>query len=766
MFECLHERAEFQCYVPLFGVFYGNYHGRVFLVREEGELRVPIVACDSVLEDDVLLISCTDSDDSTAGHVEDLDGTPQIGDAVMRCIRSRRAFQQGCVLATLGSLLRRHLQLHAFNKDWPLLRIVGQSDDTYVGGPPRLLYPGFAEIQRIDREECDVRTNTDKLKALCPRGGVEGIPDSILEAQGGEIHGFKCVGAFVGAPTDAGTAYRTRELAKVLASRLAPLDSLDTMHDSPSMTGVRATKYGYLRRCANRLCNHWQRLMPPSIVNPVLDAVVEPRLRATLELISQAAASDPATQERWWRESALPTDMGGVDVGGTTDRSQPAFCSCLLACCERLIAQSTPHTDLDIVADASPTWEAMRAAYAELSNRRDAIAARHSLMDAPSYTTVRGGLWKGYYRPAHLPKALPPLAELASPSSNKPKVSVTQRLLTKVNHHGRWLDCLDAAHGADAENPTCPIAHREATRFISVSQPGAGAAFDVSPDGTFATTVQSLDFTVMMQWRGGLDIAEYAAVSSGDEEGGAPLDRRGDSLANSGEYNRRHNRVLRANLDMVSAVAIGPVVQGDKAAPEKTAPINETHVLDIAEVGGDETTGADVCIEVKCPSSLTLKRSQGKGSVKNGGQPAKVGHRYAFGNTEEWYRRSILGCKRRGRRADGPLNHDTGRGFVPRTDGQYADALRKGNRVVTMIVESHGGITPHALSYVGYLSGRARSARARDSTVYGRSRTSPRSFYTHHLQRISLAAQLGNAKAIRMSIRARKLKAFTGGVCA
>ena len=103
---------------------------------------------------------------------------PSCG-AFVRDVPSSR----GCVLATLGSLLRRHLQLHAFNKDWPLLRIVGQSDDTYVGGPPRLLYPGFAEIQRIDREECDVRTNTDKLKALCPRGGVEGIPDSILEAK-------------------------------------------------------------------------------------------------------------------------------------------------------------------------------------------------------------------------------------------------------------------------------------------------------------------------------------------------------------------------------------------------------------------------------------------------------------------------------------------------------------------------------------------------------------------------------------------------------
>ena len=59
--------------------------------------------------------------------------------------------------------------------------------------------------------------------------GVEGIPAYILDAQGGEIHGFKCVGAFVGTPTAEGTAYRSRELSKALKSRLDPLDSLDAM---------------------------------------------------------------------------------------------------------------------------------------------------------------------------------------------------------------------------------------------------------------------------------------------------------------------------------------------------------------------------------------------------------------------------------------------------------------------------------------------------------------------------------------------------------
>ena len=308
--------------------------------------------------------------------------------------------------------------------------------------------------------------------------------------------------------------------------------------------------------------------------------------------------------------------------------------------------------------------------------------------------------------------------------------------------------------------------------LVSVSQPGAGAAFDVSPDGTFATTIQSLDFTVMMQWCGGIDIAEGSTISSGDEDGGAPLDRKGDKLANAGEYNRRHNRVLRANYDMVSAVAIGPVVKGDKAAPEKTASINETHVLDLAEIGGDETTGGDVCIGSQVPvvphPEAVARQRQCKERRLNGGQPAKVGHRfkrtiiYAFGNTEEWYRRSILGCKRQGRRADGPLNHGTGRGFV------HA-ARRRSIRGCSSKGEpsrDHDRRNPRgrdtARALVRRLPQRActQCTRAGLDSVRSLTDEPPFSFYTHHLQRISLAAQLGNAKAIRLSLRARKLKAF------
>ena len=46
--------------------------------------------------------------------------------------------------------------------------------------------------------------------------------------------------------------------------------------------------------------------------------------------------------------------------------------------------------------------------------------------------------------------------------------------------------------------------------------------------------------------------------------------------------------------------------------------------------------------------------------MKDGGSVANVGHLYAFGNTEEWYRIKILGVKARGREGhDRPFDHST-----------------------------------------------------------------------------------------------------------
>ena len=112
-------------------------------------------------------------------------------------------------------------------------------------------------------------------------------------------------------------------------------------------------------------------------------------------------------------------------------------------------------------------------------------------------------------------------------------------------------------------------------------------------------------------------------------------------------------------------------------------------------------------------------------------------------------------CGRRVR--DKAFCHKLGKGYVAAVDGQYYDAIHvKKIRVVPMIIEAQGGITPHAIAHIGYLARRAKGRGARDSTNYGKSRTSTKSFFVHHCQRLALAAQQYNAKAILKSLAGYK----------
>ncbi len=63
--------------------------------------------------------------------------------------------------------------------------------------------------------------------------------------------------------------------------------------------------------------------------------------------------------------------------------------------------------------------------------------------------------------------------------------------------------------------------------------------------------------------------------------------------------------------------------------------MNEGHVVDAAEIGGEEDTGADMLYEIKCKSPLKQHFSCGRGSATHGGAPAYMGRKIGFGSTEE-----------------------------------------------------------------------------------------------------------------------------------
>ena len=98
----------------------------------------------------------------------------------------------------------------------------------------------------------------------------------------------------------------------------------------------------------------------------------------------------------------------------------------------------------------------------------------------------------GYYRPSGLPlvSKMPPVSDLYSEQSTSPVPK--QGTLAQIASHERWLRCLAACERLDAEmDDPEGVKHREATRFIAVSQFASGAWLDLCPDGRHSSKITS-----------------------------------------------------------------------------------------------------------------------------------------------------------------------------------------------------------------------------------------------------------------------------------
>ena len=109
----------------------------------------------------------------------------------------------------------------------------------------------------------------------------------------------------------------------------------------------------------------------------------------------------------------------------------------------------------------------------------------------------------------------------------------------------------------------------------------------------------------------------------------------------------------------------------------------------------------------------------------------------------------MLGLAGRGAQADGPLNRATGAGWVKaRTNHDYADAHSKQIGVTLLLLENTGAIGPELDRILQSLGRLSTAPGAQDSTVYGLSRASPRSFYPHHTAAISAAVVFADANTV------------------
>ena len=140
---------------------------------------------------------------------------------VRKAVRSIRGTHQGCVVGTFGAVVPYHLSLHKTNKACKSMRIVCDADDTITGGPRDSLYSDLEVLRANQLTDCDLRENDAKLAALCPSGGVDGIPSAIVEAQGGELYCLKVVSTFIGPNTGKGIQARRDALKEAIAAPVA-----------------------------------------------------------------------------------------------------------------------------------------------------------------------------------------------------------------------------------------------------------------------------------------------------------------------------------------------------------------------------------------------------------------------------------------------------------------------------------------------------------------------------------------------------------------
>ena len=338
------------------------------------------------------------------------------------------------------------------------------------------------------------------------------------------------------------------------------------------------------------------------------------------------------------------------------------------------------------------------------------------------------------------------------------------RSLVAVVNNNAWLDALEACHAFDTAHPSADVRHREATRLVSCSQEGSGAAIARSADPTIhQSVITSADFLILLQRRLGLHISTLAGLlhARAANGGAAPTEYQlcGDEYTNAESKSHRHKMGLAAVGNALRAVTPANddgarTILCDKGdgtrlkkeeARKRYAHLCATHCPDAARL-----SSPPVLFEFKCYTVYNQAVALGHGSSSKGGAPSTAdGHLIAFGCTEEDLRKKVFGLKLIGSPNEDAFNRLTGKGFVAACDGDYADAIAKRYKTHLLIVETTGAHNRALMELLRGLGAKAAEKGALDGTCYGEAHHSPRDFVTHHIAAISAAVQLADTLTIR-----------------
>ena len=329
------------------------------------------------------------------------------------------------------------------------------------------------------------------------------------------------------------------------------------------------------------------------------------------------------------------------------------------------------------------------------------------------------------FHPSGLPpsKTLVPLAEMGSESEF---LQNAQRRYSQIIHHLAWLHFLARLQG---------VSRREAVRFISVSQPHAGAFLNAVPKHA-PFRMHTWAMRIAVQRRLGLPLTEAViAQTRALSRHGKQFDAYGDVAQNDGAqgHQTRHYLLLDAFTKVLRSVW-GGRVEREPAGYRATSDYRP----DVAAAGVG-SGGSMLYADVKLFDS-----------IGSDGVPELRGAVVAFGNTRPAARARVLGVRERGSPSDGAFRPRTGYGYVRASLGDYARALALGVDVRPMLFETFGGFSPEVVELLSALCGeRANRLHAGE---YDATTWAARSWMSFSAQQLSVALHRAAALEIAAAL--------------
>ena len=466
------------------------------------------------------------------------------------------------------------------------------------------------------------------------------------------------------------------------------------------------------RFCANTSICYFLRTMSRA-ATAAAAATHDMLIERALHRIIGTKVGTEGERARAVAQARLPARMGGM---GHTSQSAiaPAATIGSWALCWGSLQAFCPHlfADVDVATSRLPALVELQVAHRQLLRMHGRVETVYAAFDSVWYDVDKCGEQHFRFHPDRLTprKELLPLAELGSGSEF---LQHAQSRWSQIIHHSAWLGLLARLQG---------VSVREATRFISVSQPDAGAFLNAVPKWDHFR-MHTWAMRIAVQRRLGLPLS--AVWTASRSRHGQEFDRYGDVAQSDGDqgHQTRHFMVLQALARVARSVWGGRV----QVEPDDYLGYSD-YRPDLAGTGLGREGGGQVW----------LGECKVKGSIGSSGVPPLRGSMVAFGNTHPPMVELVMGLAERGAPSDGAWIWRTGTGYVARVRGDYDRAIRKhGADVVLLLLETFGGFGPELRAWLQRLTEERQnklSKREYDDTTWA-----ARTWRSYAAQQISVA---------------------------